>query len=97
MKLLSNNKPGDFLADMVVDGVVDSGRLAQSLRISKAELADAVGLRVDALYRHEHEREKETQTRLRDVIEILDHVEPRGWCIQPTDNKAQVYGHTGAN
>lgn len=71
----ANNGPTNALADMLANDMIDSAHLAQGLDIAKTGLADAAGLGRDELYR-DRERGAKTQTRLRDLIEILNQVEP---------------------
>lgn len=58
------------------DGVVQPDRLAKQLRVTKRELAATLGLGRDALSRRDRIAAPKTQARLRDLIGILDKVEP---------------------
>ncbi len=56
------------------DGMVGATRMAKVLRITKKELAVAVGLSVDAVSKRSRAGGRATQTRLRDTVEILNRV-----------------------
>lgn len=58
-------------------GFFDPGRIAAALRTTREEVAGSVGLGRDALSRRERVRSARTQTRLREMVEILNRVEPR--------------------
>jgi uncharacterized protein (DUF2384 family) len=65
----------DFLTEVFAeDGTIRPDRLAERLRINKAQLATAVGLSKDAVTRRDRLQAPKTQARLRDVIEILARV-----------------------
>ena len=53
------------------------GRIAQSLRTSREEIAQTVGLGRDAVSRRDRITSPKTQKRLREMVEILNRVEPR--------------------
>jgi hypothetical protein len=57
-------------------GVVAADRLTGTLRISKLELALALGLSRDAVSKTARLKSPATQTRLRDVLEIMNRVLP---------------------
>ena len=48
--------------------------VAQSLGMSKAQLAETAGLSIDTLYRTTRAESAKTQTRLREMLEIVDRV-----------------------
>ncbi len=50
--------------------------VARALRTTKTEVADTLGLTRDALSRADRARGQKTQMRLREMIEILNRVEP---------------------
>jgi len=52
------------------------GKIADALRTSKAEISDTLGLASDALTRRQRVTAVKTQTRLREMLEILNRVEP---------------------
>lgn len=73
----------DFLSDVVSpDGVITTDRLAEELRITKAELANASGLSRDAVSKVSRLRAQATQARLRDVVEIINRVLPWAGSVQ---------------
>ena len=51
-----------------------SNALAQTLHVTKSELAAAIGLSADSSRERERERSGPTQRRMRDVVEILNRV-----------------------
>lgn len=53
------------------------GRIAEVLRTTKDEVAQTVGLGRDAVMRPERVASAKTQKRLRQMVEILNRVEPR--------------------
>ncbi len=58
------------------DGIVQADRLAKQLRTTKRELAATLGLGRDALSRRDRIAAPTTQARLRELIGILERVEP---------------------
>lgn len=52
-------------------------RIAEVLRTTKDEIARTVGLGRDALLRPDRVQSPRTQRRLREMVEILNRVEPR--------------------
>lgn len=58
------------------DGQVETGRLIHELRITKTELAIALGLSRDSVSKTSRLKSRATQTRLRDVAEIINRVLP---------------------
>jgi hypothetical protein len=77
----------DILA-FTEDGRFSPTRMAAALRTTREEIASTVGLGRDAVTRPERIASPETQRRLRELVEILNRVEPRfasvligyGWC-----------------
>ena len=59
------------------NGVFAPGRIAAVLRTTKEEVARTVGLGRDALMRADRVQSPKTQKRLREMVEILNRVEPR--------------------
>jgi transcriptional regulator with XRE-family HTH domain len=57
-------------------GLVAADRLSQVLRVTRAELALALGLSRDAVSKAARARAPATQARLRDAVEILNRVRP---------------------
>jgi hypothetical protein len=53
------------------------GRIASILRTTKEEVARTVGLGRDAVMRPERVASAKTQKRLREMVEIINRVEPR--------------------
>ena len=62
-------------------GLVAADRLSHILRITRAELALALGLSRDAVSKTARARAPATQSRLRDMVEILNRVRP--WAGSP--------------
>ena len=59
------------------EGLFDPAKIAKPLRTTVAELADSCGLGLDAVQRKERLRSVKVQTRLREVVELLNIMEPR--------------------
>jgi hypothetical protein len=59
------------------NGVFAPARIAAVLRTTKDEVARTVGLGRDALIRTDRVQSPKTQKRLREMVEILNRVEPR--------------------
>jgi len=59
------------------EGVFEPRKIASILRTSSEEIAATVGLGKDALQRRARVRSDRTQRRLRELVEILNKVEPR--------------------
>lgn len=67
----------DRLFTMVIEnGMIQSARFAKALHVTKKQLAVATGLGEDALRKKSREHAVRTQQRLRDVMEILNRVQP---------------------
>jgi hypothetical protein len=58
-------------------GFFAPSRIAEVLRTTKDEVARTVGLGRDALIRADRVQSPKTQKRLREMVEILNRVEPR--------------------
>lgn len=58
-------------------GLFAPGRIAEMLRTTRDELARSVGLGRDAVMRPDRVASARTQKRLREMVEILNRVEPR--------------------
>lgn len=58
-------------------GLFAPARIAAALRTTKDEVARTVGLGRDALMRADRVQSPKTQKRLREMVEILNRVEPR--------------------
>ena len=58
-------------------GLFAPARIAEVLRTTKDEVARTVGLGRDALMRADRVQSPKTQKRLREMVEILNRVEPR--------------------
>ena len=59
------------------EGLFDPVKIARSLRTTVAELADSCGLGLDAVQRKDRVRSVKVQKRLREVVELLNFLEPR--------------------
>lgn len=58
------------------EGRIAAERLSEALHTTKIELARAFGLSRDAVSKSNRVRSKATQARLRDVVEIINRVQP---------------------
>ena len=65
------------VAKYAVDGVFAPGAIAKALRTSSEDVARSVGLGRDAVQRRDRVRSDRTQRRLREMVEVLNKVEPR--------------------
>jgi hypothetical protein len=65
------------LESFAENGVFAPARIAAVLRTTKDEVARTVGLGRDALMRADRVQSPKTQKRLREMVEILNRVEPR--------------------
>jgi hypothetical protein len=67
-----------FRLDEVIrpDGTIETGRLSETLKVSKQELAAAAGLSRDAVSKSARLNAPATQSRLRDMVEIIARVLP---------------------
>lgn len=72
-----------FLEDMIrPGGIVAPDRLAAHLHLTKAELAQAAGLSRDAVSKTARLHSGNTQARLRDLVEIINRVQPWAGSVQ---------------
>jgi len=63
--------------DAYIEGSLFSpAKIASALRTTKAEISETLGLASDALIRRQRMEATKTQTRLREMLEILNRVEP---------------------
>ena len=65
------------LAQYADDGVFAPRRIADTLRTTAEEIARTAGLGKDAVQRKDRVRSDKTQRRLREMVEIINKVEPR--------------------
>ena len=65
------------MQSMAHDGLFAPTRIAEALRTTKDELARTVGLGKDAVQRKARIGSDKTQRRLREMVEVLNKVEPR--------------------
>ncbi len=65
------------LSDCVSDEHFSPGRIAEGLRTTTGEIAQTLGLGRDAFSHKARVRAVKTQTRLREMLEILNRVEPQ--------------------
>lgn len=65
------------LTDILSDaGIIETGRLAEQLHVTKGELARVTGLSRDALTKRERSAAPKTQQRLRETVDILNRATP---------------------
>jgi hypothetical protein len=65
------------LAQYADDGFFAPRRIAEALRTTSEEVARTAGLGRDAVQRTDRVRSDKTQRRLREMVEIINKVEPR--------------------
>lgn len=65
------------LAQYADDGVFAPRKIAHTLRTTSEEVARTAGLGKDAVQRKDRVRSDRTQRRLREMVEIINKVEPR--------------------
>lgn len=65
------------LAQYADDGIFAPRRIAKTLRTTSEEIARTAGLGRDAIQRKDRVRSDKTQRRLREMVEIINKVEPR--------------------
>jgi hypothetical protein len=66
-----------FLQEVIApDGRIAAERLSVALHVTKTELARAFGLSRDAVSKSSRLGARSTQSRLRDVVEIINRVQP---------------------
>jgi hypothetical protein len=59
-----------------MDDRIDPSAMSQSLRVTVAELASALGVARESLAKSDRARSRAMQMRLRELVEILGRVEP---------------------
>lgn len=59
------------------DGILTPAKIAAAFRTTREEVARTVGLGKDAVQRKDRLRSDKTQRRLREMVEIVNKVEPR--------------------
>lgn len=65
------------LAQFAEDGLFAPRKIAAALCTSSEDVARSLGLGKDAVQRKERVRSEKTQRRLREMVEVLNKVEPR--------------------
>ena len=65
------------VARYVDDGIFAPRRIAKAFRTTSDEIARSAGLGKDAIQRRDRIRSDKTQRRLREMIEVINKVEPR--------------------
>lgn len=65
------------LAQYADDGIFAPRKIADVLRTTSEEIARTAGLGKDAIQRKDRVRSDRTQRRLREMIEVINKVEPR--------------------
>jgi len=65
------------LAQYAADGVFAPRRIAEALRTTSEEIARTAGLGKDAIQRKDRIGSDKTQRRLREMVEVINKVEPR--------------------
>src|SRR6266542_1850408 len=65
------------LAQYQDNGLIVPRKIAQAFRTTSEEVARTAGLGKDAVQRKERVRSDRTQRRLREMVEIINKVEPR--------------------
>ena len=65
------------LAQYAENGLFAPGRIATILRTTREEVAQTAGLGRDAVQRKDRVASDKTQRRLREIVEIINKVEPR--------------------
>ena len=63
--------------DVIDGGYLAPAKIAALLKTTKDDLAQSAGLGRDAVQRRDRIRSTKTQTRLREMIEVINKVEPR--------------------
>jgi transcriptional regulator with XRE-family HTH domain len=67
----------DLLSELISrEGLIQTDRLVERLRITKQELARATGLSIDAVSKRTRLRSAATQRRLRETVEIINRILP---------------------
>jgi hypothetical protein len=57
-------------------GAIESRAIASHLHVNKVQLADILGVGVESLRRRNREQAAKVQTRMRDMVEIINRVQP---------------------
>jgi hypothetical protein len=65
------------LMEYADDGIFAPGKIAAAFRTTSEEVARTAGLGRDAVQRKDRVRSERTQRRLREMVEIVNKVEPR--------------------
>ena len=65
------------LLEFAEEGFFAPAKIAAALRTTREEVARTVGLGKDAVQRKDRVRSDKTQRRLREMVEIINKVEPR--------------------
>jgi hypothetical protein len=65
------------LAQYADNGIFAPGKIAQAFRTTSEEVARTAGLGKDAVQRKDRVRSDKTQRRLREMVEVVNKVEPR--------------------
>jgi hypothetical protein len=65
------------LAQYADDGIFAPRKIADAFRTTSEEIAQTTGLGRDAIQRKERIRSDKTQRRLREMVEIVNKIEPR--------------------
>lgn len=65
------------LAEYIDEGMLAPRKIARALRTTSEEVARTAGLGKDAVQRKDRLRSDKTQRRLRQMVEIVNKVEPR--------------------
>uniref|UniRef100_UPI00195360CF hypothetical protein n=2 Tax=Gammaproteobacteria TaxID=1236 RepID=UPI00195360CF len=65
------------LAQYADNGVFAPRRIAEALRTTSEEIARTAGLGKDAVQRKDRVQSDRTQRRLREMVEVINKVEPR--------------------
>jgi uncharacterized protein (DUF2384 family) len=65
------------LAQYADEGIFAPRRIAEAFRTTSEEIARTAGLGRDAIQRRDRIRSDKTQRRLREMIEVINKVEPR--------------------
>jgi len=65
------------LAQYAADGLFAPRRIAETLRTTSEEIARTAGLGKDAIQRKDRIGSDKTQRRLREMVEVINKVEPR--------------------
>ncbi len=58
-------------------GIFDPKKIAHELRTTSEEIGRTVGLNRDAIQRSDRLKSNKSQTRLREMVEIINKIEPR--------------------